>query len=157
MRSLAIVAELGKVWVAAQVKERQIGSIGRDDAVEVRTDADPSQAITGRILHIGELLDEETRSAQVLIECDNTDRRLKPGMFASVHFSCAPKECVVIPSTALLQNEDEAFVYVQQSEGRYIKRPVKAATANGQETLITAGLTPGDVIVSQGAIYLMGN
>lgn len=154
---LAIVAELDKVWVVAQVKERQIGSIRKEDRVEIRTDAYPEEAIVGHILHISELLDEETRSAQVLIECDNRDRRLKPGMFASVHFACAPKESIVIPSTAILQNEDEAFVYVEQHKGTYVRRKVKAVTANGQETLITSGLNPGDVIITQGAIYLMGN
>lgn len=154
---LAVVADLGKVWVAAQVKERQIGAIRMEDEVEIRTDAYPEEPFAGRILYIGELLDEETRSVQVLIECDNTDRRLKPGMFAGVRFICTPKEAIVIPSAAVLQNEDEAFVYVEQSKGTYVRRPVEAVTVDGQQTRITAGLESGDVIVAQGAIYLMGN
>lgn len=154
---LVIVADLSRVWVVAQVKERQINAIRKEDNIEIRTDANPEQTITGHILHIGELLDEETRSVQVLIECDNKDRQLKPGMFASVHFKCAPRKSIVVPSTALLQNEDEAFVFVQNGKDKYTRRPVEAVTANGLEVQITAGLEAGDVIVSQGAIYLMGN
>lgn len=154
---LAIVAELSKVWVVAQVKEKNIGSIRQDDKVEISTDADPEQIITGYISHINELLDEETRSVQVLIVCDNKDRKLKPGMFTNVHFINSPKESIVVPSTALLQNEDKSYVFVQESKGKYIKRPVKAITANQNEILITDGLKAGDTIIAEGGIYLIEN
>lgn len=39
---LVVVAELGKVWVVAQVKEKYIHAIHTDDKVEVRTDSDRS-------------------------------------------------------------------------------------------------------------------
>lgn len=154
---LAIVAELGKVWVVAQVKEKYIHSVHKEDKVEIRTDADYEHPVTGYISHISELLDEETRSVQALITCDNKDRTLKPGMFASVHFINTPKESIVVPSTALLQDEEDAYVFVQESKGRYLKRPVKAVTASLHETLISGGLKAGDLIVTEGSIYLMGH
>jgi cobalt-zinc-cadmium efflux system membrane fusion protein len=155
--ALAIIAELSAVWVVAQVKEKNIASIRKDDNVEIRTDANPEQIVKGHISHISELLDEETRSVQVLIVCDNKDRKLKPGMFTSVHFISAPEESVVIPSKALLQREDRSYVFVKDTEGRYVRRYVDAVTANGRELLITRGLKTGDVIVSEGGIYLMGD
>ena len=154
---LAIVAELSKIWVVAQVKEKNISAINEDDKVEIRTDANPEQLISGTISHISELLDEETRSVRVLIECDNKDRQLKPGMFANVHFINSPRESIVIPSTALLQNEDQSYVFVQEGNGKFAKHPVEAVTANQHEVLITSGLKAGDRFVSEGGIYLMGN
>ncbi|MDR1372176.1 MAG: efflux RND transporter periplasmic adaptor subunit [Dysgonamonadaceae bacterium] len=154
---LAIIADLSKIWVVAQVKEKNIGSLSKDDKVEIRTDANPKQIITGTVSHISELLDEETRSIQVLITCDNKDRKLKPGMFANVHFINSPKESIVIPSTALLQNEEKSYVFIQAEKGKFVKRTVEATTANQQEILVASGLKTGDVIVSEGGIYLMGN
>lgn len=154
---LAIVAELSKVWVVAQVKEKFISSIRKEDKVEIRTDASYAQLITGYVSHISELLDEETRSVQVLITCDNKDRKLKPGMFTGVHFINTPKKSIVIPSTALLQNEEETYVFVQESKGRFTKRPVKATTAGQHDLLISEGLETGDTIVAEGGIYLMEN
>ena len=154
---LAIVAELDKVWVAAQVKEQYIGAIHADDRVEIRTDASPGQVITGYISHISELLDEETRSIQALITCDNKDRKLKPGMFAGVRFISRPQISIIVPSTALLQTEEETCVFVRTGEGQYVKRRVKTATASPSESLIIEGLQAGEVIVSEGGIYLMEN
>ena len=154
---LAIVADLSQVWVVAQVKEKNIGALCQDDKVEIRTDANPEQIITGTISHISELLDEETRSIQVLITCDNKDRKLKPGMFASVHFINSPNKSIVIPSTALLQNEEKSYVFVQAGKGIFVKRLVEAKTANQQEIVILNGLKTGDVIISEGGIYLMEN
>lgn len=154
---LAVVAELSQVWVVAQVKEKYIHAIHPDDQVEIRTDADPDEPISGRVSHISELLDEETRSVQVLITCDNKDRRLKPGMFTSVHFINLPQKSILVPSSALLQTENHTYVFVQAAEGCYVKRPVKAVTARDHASLITEGLQPGDTIVSEGSIYLMAN
>ena len=154
---LAVVADLDRVWVAAQVKENFIHSVRKDDRVEVRTDADYAHPVAGEVSYISEWVDEETRSIQVLVTCNNKDRRLKPGMFAEVHFTGAPRQSILIPSTALLQDEAEAYVFVRESEGRYLKRPVKAVTAGRLETLIADGLEAGEVIVTEGSIYLMGN
>lgn len=154
---LAIVAELNNVWVVAQVKEKDINHIQPDDKVEVYIDAGPEHTIMGHVSHISELLDEETRSVQVLITCGNKDRKLKPGMFTSVHFINAPTASILIPSNALLQKEDVSYVLLQEDKGKYIRRAVKVVTANQHESLITDGLEAGDVIVSEGGIYLMEN
>ena len=154
---LAIVAELSKVWVVAQVKEKHIGSIFRDDRVEIRTEANPGQLTGGYVSYIGELLDEETRSVQVFIVCDNQDRSLKPGMFAGVTFINQPKEAIVIPSTALLQNEEEAYVFVQEGKDSFVKRMVGAAMVNPDEILISGGLEAGETIIAEGGIYLMNH
>jgi cobalt-zinc-cadmium efflux system membrane fusion protein len=154
---LAIVAELSNVWVVAQVKERNINSIRPDDTVEIYTEADPGHTIVGHISHISELLDEETRSVQVLITCDNKDRKLKPGMFASVHFMNVPVASILIPSNALLQKDESSYVLLQKGKGAYIRREVKATTANADELLVTEGLEAGDVIVAEGGIYIMPN
>ena len=154
---LAIVADLNEVWVVAHIKEKDINSIRPEDKVEIRTEANKGNVITGRISHISELMDEETRSIQVLITCNNKDRHLKPGMFANVHFINTPKSSIVIPSTALLQKEDENYVFVQINDGTYIRRVVQATIINPQESIVSDGLFPGDVIVSEGGIYLMEN
>lgn len=160
---LIIVAELDRVRVVADVKEKYINSISPDDRVEIHTQSNPDKVFTGTISYVGKLLDEETRSAQVFITCDNKEGLLRPGMFAGVRFINEPKSSVLIPSTAVLQGEESAYVLVQQGEGLFVRRNVQVVTANADTpdktaasfVLITEGLVPDEVIVTEGGIYLM--
>jgi cobalt-zinc-cadmium efflux system membrane fusion protein len=154
---LVIVAELSKVWVSAQVKERYIGSVHAGDRAQITTDVNPEQIIAGSVSHVGELLNEETRSVSVLITCDNADRKLKPGMFTTVRLVNRPQAAVLVPSTALLQHENDTYVLVRLSRGRFIKRKVTSATAGEGESVIAEGLNAGEQIVAQGGIYLMAD
>ena len=110
----------------------------------------------GNIYHIGEILDETTRSIQVIIECDNKNRELKPGMFASVHFQGSPKKSVLIPSSSVLQSESGTYVFVQVAKGKYKKRFIKIESAKQGMSLVTEGLVEGETIVSKGGIYIAG-
>jgi cobalt-zinc-cadmium efflux system membrane fusion protein len=101
------------------------------------------------------MLDEETRSVQVYIECDNADHSLKPGMYVSVRFIEQPKENILIPSTAVFQKEEESFVFVDAGNGRYVKRDVKITGTGSGRLLMKSGLKPGERIVSEGGYFLL--
>ena len=150
----AVVADLSHVWISALVKEKYFGAIKNGDRVEIYTDAHPDKIIWGTIHYIGEMLDEETRSLEVIVECDNTNRELKLGMFCETHFLSSPTQAIILPATAIMQEEDNDYVLIEISEGRYIRRKVKTETINTAEVRITEGITEGENVVTKGGIFL---
>ena len=82
----AKIAQLNKVWVVGEVKEKDLGFITQLDEAKISLSAYPDKEITGTIYHVDEIVDENTRSVKVLIECDNKESLLKPGMYVSVKF-----------------------------------------------------------------------
>lgn len=151
---MATVADLSRVWVTALVKEKYFGAIQKGDKVEIYTDAEPGKVVWGSIFHIGEILDEQTRSVQVLVECDNTQRKLKPGMFTSVHFLSQPYDALLIPSSAVFQSEQSSYVYVSAGDGCFLRRDVRVESIKGGRVHILSGLSAGEVVVTEGGIYL---
>jgi len=151
---VALVAELSKVWVVGQVKEKDIRYIHELDKCSIEIPALPEKHITGKIYHVNDIIDEDTRSVQILIECDNADHTLKPGMYVNVDFSNTPTQAILVPTTAILQMNESGFVFVQTASNAYQKRKVETAGTDGGRTLIKSGLKPGDVIVSEGGFYL---
>lgn len=151
---LAVVADLSSVWVAALVKEKYFGAIKQGDRVEVFTDAHPNKIIWGRIYHIGEMLDEETRSLEVIVECNNTDRELKLGMFCEVHFLSSPTEAFILPSTAIMQEQANDYVLIEVSKGRFIRRKVETETVSTDSVRIVGGMFEGEHVVVKGGIFL---
>jgi cobalt-zinc-cadmium efflux system membrane fusion protein len=152
--ALAIVADLSHVWVAALVKEKYFGAIRHGDRVEVFTDARPDKIIWGTIYHIGEMLDEETRSLEVIVACDNTERELKLGMFCEVHFLSSPTKTIILPSTAIMQELDNDYVLVETAKGKYVRRRVETETVNLDDVRIISGVAEGENIVIKGGIFL---
>ena len=152
---IATVAELSKVWVAAQVKEKDIIHLGKINNVGVQIASLPEKTFHGSIYHIGEMVNEETRSVEVLILCDNADRVFRPGMYVNLRFQDAAQQRIVIPSKAVFQQEDASFVFVKIDDNRYQKRKIQSAGSAKGQLIISQGLTAGETIVKDGGILFL--
>jgi cobalt-zinc-cadmium efflux system membrane fusion protein len=150
-----IIAELSKVWISGDVKEKDIRFVNTGDQVSVKVGAYPDKNITGKVYHINEIVDEDTRSIKVLIECDNPDRKLKPGMYATVNFSTTPEKAVMIPVTALMQQDSSQYVWIKAGKNQFIKRPVITGETDQKTVRIISGLKPGETIMTEGGIYML--
>lgn len=153
--AVAIIANLNKVWVVAHVKEKDIPLIKQLADVEVNLVAVPDKMIEGKIYHISEMLDEETRSSEVLIECDNTMRLMKPGMFGTVKLVDKVADTLLIPTSAILQEEEACYVWISLGKNRYKKQKVTTSLTAANRTVITTGLKGGEEVVTEGAFYLL--
>ena len=151
---LAVVADLSSVWVAALVKEKYFGAIKPGDRVEIYTDALPNKIIWGTIHYIGEMLDEETRSLEVIVACNNADRELKLGMFCEAHFLSAPAKAIILPSSAVMQEQDNDYVLIETAKGRYVRRKVETESVHDNQVRIISGINEGESVVITGGIFL---
>jgi cobalt-zinc-cadmium efflux system membrane fusion protein len=151
---LVVIADLSRVWVAAQVKEKFSGAIKSGDSVQVISNANPGKIISGTVYYISEMLDEETRAVEVIIDCNNTDKALKLGMFCDVRFSGSPVKAIILPSTAIMKEQDNDYVLIELSKGKYVRRVVESETVSQDKVLVKNGLQEGENVVVQGGIYL---
>lgn len=154
---LAIVAELSKVWIVGQVKEKDIRFISGLDEVEVMVAAFPDRTIKGKIYHVNEIVNEETRSVEVLVECENPNHDLKPGMYVTVLFKDTPEIAILVPSKSVFQKEEKQFVFVKIDDNRFEKRQIETAGTSNGNVIVTSGLKTGDVIVSEGGSLMIRN
>lgn len=152
---VVVIADLSKVWVVAHVKEKDLRLIEALDEVEIRLVAMPERPVSGTIYHISEMLDPGTRSVEVLVECDNRDRLMKPEMYGTVKLSDREMEVIRIPTSAILQEEESMYVLVDQGNGDYRKQNIETGLTENGKTLVVSGLTEGDKIVTAGAFYLL--
>lgn len=151
----AKVADLKKVWVSGQIKEKDIRFIHELDGAEIQVDSYPDKKITGKIYHVDEMVDEATRSVQILIDCLNNDHALKPGMYVTVKFIDTPENTLFVPAKAVLQFNDKSFVFVKLAKGKYIRRTVETGISKKGKIAILSGLKSNETIISEGAFYLL--
>ncbi|RPH78404.1 MAG: efflux RND transporter periplasmic adaptor subunit, partial [Nitrospiraceae bacterium] len=92
---LFAVADLSKVWVVANVSEKDVSYVQRATAVpnqpvEVYVTAYPDEVFQGTVSYVGDVLDTATRTMQVRLTLANPTGFLKPEMFATIRVSSAP-------------------------------------------------------------------
>lgn len=156
--ALVTVAELSKVWISAQVKEHNLGFLEELKHITFTVDAFPSKIFEGKVINIGQLLNEETRSVDVLIETDNNQFVLKPGMYVNVTLNSLDKEEIILPAKAVFQEKENQYVFVKTGDRKYRKAKVKAigTSENNDFVRVTDGLKVGERVVIEGGIFLMG-
>ncbi|MDR0541737.1 MAG: efflux RND transporter periplasmic adaptor subunit [Dysgonamonadaceae bacterium] len=152
---LAIVADLNKVWVTAHVKEKDIPFIRQIQDIRIHFPALPDTIIVGKLYYTSDMLDEETRSLEVIIECNNRDHQIKPFMYGTVDFTGSPAQAIIIPDSAVLQDEDNCYVIVSESVNRFRKTNVTLVPANETHSAVLSGLKSGERIVTEGAFYFI--
>ncbi len=149
-----IVADLNTVWVVASVKEKDLGSISLKDYVEIFTESRPDSSMRGSVNYIGDIMNPETRSVEVYIECPNPQHIFKCGMFVTVRFYHTLKNAIIVPESSVLQDHDMCYLFVPVGKGKYIKRRVEVTSAGGKMVNVHNGIEAGQTIVTEGGIYL---
>lgn len=149
------VADLSRVWVQAEVYEKDLGRIGIGQNASITVDTYPNESFEGKVTYLSDVLDPQTRTARVRCDVDNRDLRLKTDMFANVQLPTKfSKQAIAVPSSALQEVESKNVVFIRRSATQFEKREVeRGVTINGL-TEIVSGLKPGEMVVIQGAFHL---
>ncbi|MFH0756790.1 MAG: efflux RND transporter periplasmic adaptor subunit [Bacteroidota bacterium] len=151
---IVTIADLEKVWVIARVKEKDLGAIHPQDQVEVFTEGLPDKAIEGVVDYIGNIMNEQTRSVDVYIECENPGKILKSGMFVTARFYHKLTNAIIVPASAVLQDYDTSYLFVQAGPEIFVKRKVEVTSVANEKLMVRSGLENGSIIVTEGGIYL---
>lgn len=148
------VADLGRVWVQAEIPEKQSDLVKVGDTVRVQIPALDNRAIEGRLIYVSSTVNPETRTVTARTEVPNTDRSLRPAMLASMLIEDRPHPRQVVPVAAVIRENNQDHVFVEKGPGRYRLVGVSLGTeADGMRPLLS-GLKQDDVIVIDGAFHL---
>ncbi len=131
-------------------------------------DTFPGESFKGTVESINSKVDNASRNIQVRASFKNADRRLVPGMFASVAIDSGVSSTdVTLPQTCITYNPygDTVYVLVHGKGGNGTggdakpqdtveQRFVKLGATRGDQVAILSGVNEGDVVVSAGQIKL---
>jgi cobalt-zinc-cadmium efflux system membrane fusion protein len=153
--ALFTVADLSTVWVVAQVPEVEAGRVRVGQKVRVSVPANGEEPVEGRLAWVADTVDPETRTVTVRTELPNPQRLLKPAMLASMAIEPLPQPRLVVPSAAVVREDNEDHVFVRQSAtGSYRLTRVQLGDEVGGLRVVRGGLRGGETIVVEGGFHL---
>jgi len=145
---------LSTVWVTAFVAEKDVGSLQSDQGGDVILEAYPGETLHGKIVSVSDAIEPDTHRNKVRIAFANANYRLKPNMFASVTLLAPRPPRVLLPTSALLMNNDRTSVFVATAPWTFERRIVELYLQEGTVVPIRSGVAAGEQVVVKGGILL---
>ena len=112
---------------------------------------DQTKLATGKLLTIDNQIDPSTGTAKLKAVFDNRDSKLWPNQFVNADLLLEMrKNSTVVPTSAILRGPQGAFVYAVGPDKTVQDKPVTISLTQGDTTVITSGVNPGDTVVTDG-------
>lgn len=149
------IANLSRVWVLAQVFGSDPASLRVGDPAEIEV-GDTGKPLAGKLTNISAVVDPDTRAVTARVSVDNPGGGLRKQMYVRVRIhSQQEQQGLLVPVSAILRDDENLpFVYVAQADGGFAQRGVSLGYRSDDRYDITAGLTAGDRVVVDGAIFV---
>lgn len=148
-------ADLNRLWVLAEVLDRQAAWVVPGQRAEVALPHLPGETWQGTVDYVYPALDAATRALQVRIGFANTGRALRPNMFARVTlFADDTGPVVHIPRQALIRGGDFDRVALDLGDGRYRSVRVVPGIEAGDRIEVREGLEAGQSVVTSGQFLI---
>ena len=147
--------DITTVRLVANVIEKDLRRVAKGLSADVGVDAYPGEVFKGRIARISPVLDPATRTAQIEVEIDNAQYRLKPGMYAKVDLTVEHHpNALVVPTNSLVDLGGKRGVFKpgEGPDGNVARfHPVQIGLSNVNLSEIASGLSEGERVVTTGA------
>ncbi|MCI0529285.1 MAG: efflux RND transporter periplasmic adaptor subunit, partial [Nitrospira sp.] len=152
VQNLFTIVDLSVVWVEAQLFEEHLQYAQKVQNARIAFMPFPDEVFQGELVHIGDIINPETRTISFMFEVKNPDRKLKLGMQADVAVPIGEKiQAVMVPASAVLDEEGKKLVFVKIAPDKFVRRNVTFFSREGNQIALSQGLKPGDEVVTTGA------
>ncbi len=154
------VADLTKLWALFDTYETDLPWIKTGDKVSFTLQALPGEEFKTKLSYIDPIIDSKTRVAMARAEINNTDLRLKPGMFIRGVLEskiAEDQKVLMVPKTAVLWTGKRSLVYTkvkQRESPTFLYREIVLGPEAGAFYVVNEGLEVGEEIASNGVFKI---
>jgi cobalt-zinc-cadmium efflux system membrane fusion protein len=151
-----LIADLSTMWMVANVIETDAPAYKLGQEVDVRVPAYPDKVFKGHVTTLGAMIDPNSHRQLVRSEIGDPEHLLRSGMFASFVIRVGePVRSLAVPAEGVVREGDGTMtVWVTKDSRRFLKRTVKIGLQQDGWTQILEGLSPGETVVTDGAVFL---
>lgn len=151
--SLFAVVDPRVVWLRVNVPAAMAPRVSRSSGATFRPEGADGEYLVGRTVSVGSMIDSLSRTVPVIYEVANPDGSIKVGANARVAVRTGQRvEGVVIPTSAVLDEDGRPIAYVQTEGETFEKRELTLGGTDGEWALVRSGIEEGERVVT-GAAY----
>ncbi len=143
--------DLDHLKAIINLPEKDIGNLSSIIDIRVLADALPGVSFSAVLKKISGAIDISTRTMQVEVDIENTNKLLKPGMFANINLILAKKSnALILPNDVVLNDKDGDYVFILNPDTTVMKKYVQVGIRQDNNDEILSGIEDNDRIVISG-------
>ena len=149
---LFTVQQVIPVKLLVGISENEYTKVKKGDTVSLTVDALPGRTFTGKVNRLYPTINAATHTFNAEVLVQNSDRALRPGMFARVKVVFGTNHRVVLPDQCIVKQEGtgQKFVYLLNTDETVSYVPVTLGRHMGTEYEVIDGVLEGDTVVFKG-------
>lgn len=145
------VADTTSLVAKINIPEGQIGGLALGAKCQVQIPAMNGIKVEGTVTKIAQVADLPARTFAAEVTVDNSDNKLRGGLFANVLLNMEEKpNALIIPQSAIVMREDQRTVYVVDSAGRISRKVLSTGYIGDGIVEVLGGISEKDEIVTSG-------
>lgn len=154
------VIDLSRVWVMFDAYESDLPWIQKGDEIDFTIHSIPGEKYNGKVTYVDPIIDARTRVVKVRVELNNSQNKLKPGMFANgILKSGVAKNSrkLLVPKSSVLWTGKRAIVYVKvpgRETTSFIYREITLGAEAGNFYVVADGLSEGEEVATNGVFKI---
>ena len=149
---LFLIAQGGEMEMLAQLGEAELANI-RAGATASVIPVGSEETFSGQVWQVAPTIDAQTRQGTARIALSYSPE-LKPGGFATATINSGAMTAPILPESALLDDDGQAYVYIIDSENKVVRRNVETGMIFDDGVVIRGGLTGSERVVLRAGGFL---
>lgn len=149
-----LTSKTDTVILVSDIPEIQINHVEMEENVDVYFNSYPQDKFSGKVIHIGEVIDPVSRTLKIVTSLPNLNGKFRPGMYAKIEFGDFNSQAMSLPLTSLFTVDGKNFVFVAVNDHSFALREVTPSFYGDQTVGIYSGLKEGEMVVSEGVLLL---
>ena len=149
---------LDPIYADFFLPQQALDQVKIGQAITAHVDTYPGHPFSGKITAINPQVDASSRNVQVRATLGNSDRKLVPGMFATIDIDVGTvQRHITLPQTAIAYNPYGSTVYlVEQNGAAHAAKQtfVTTGATRGDQVAVLSGVKEGDIVVTAGQMKL---
>jgi len=151
-----VITQLQPISVLFTLPEDNLPSVSQHLAkaplpVDAYSRDDQTKIAAGKLLTIDNQIDQTTGTGKLKAVFDNKDNALWPNQFVNIRLLLnTEKNSTVIPAAAVQRGPQGTYVFVVKQDNTVDVRPVTIAFTQNNVSVISNGLSPNEVVVTDG-------
>jgi len=149
------IVDTSVLWAEIDVPESLVDLVAPGQRAVIEVGAHADREIEAVINYVAPVVDPRTRTARARAKLDNRDGALRANVYARARIHArSAGEAALVPREAVQDARGTTVVFVPVGPGEYETRHVRVSPSDGPLLAVTAGLRPGEEVVTVGSFLL---